>query len=144
MSVTFGREAFFARMRARIMRNVVMVGDCWLWTGRRNNGGYAVMAERLPGYRTPRPLLAHRVAWEAFRRRRVPRGRVCAHDYRCIGPHCVNFAHIRATTQSSNNRDRKRAAKWRLRRIRIEFPPTHSLKVKRTPYRATRTRRECH
>lgn len=117
----------YARMRKRIMRNVFILGECWIWTGRRNNVGYGVMSCRLPGYRHPRPMFVHRVAWEAFHRRRMPRGRVGAHHHRCLSIACCNFEHVRATTQSHNERDKGRAKRWRLRHVRIEFPPTHSL-----------------
>lgn len=122
------REAFFARLRARILRHVeVHPCGCWLWTGRVNNCGYPILTARLNGYKHPRPLFAHRVTWEAFHRRRVPRSRVVAHHYRCIAPRCCNPEHLRATTQSSNARDRIRTKRWRAKQIRIEFPPFHTI-----------------
>jgi hypothetical protein len=122
----------FERLRARIEKHVIIDPEsgCWLWTGRLNKG-HGVIVVRLPGdYRTPRPLYVHRVAWEAYHERKMPVGRVGAHSYKCVAARCCNPSHIRATTQSANNRDQKRARKWRERTLHggVLHPPTHSIK----------------
>lgn len=121
------RAEFFARMRARILRNCERIAgcDCLLWTGARNNKGYGVMSVRIPGV-GHRKILAHRAAWEAFRERKMPRGRVGAHSYKCVSQACANWEHVRATTQSYNERDKKRAVQW-FNRFRCDFPPTHTI-----------------
>lgn len=118
-----------AKLRARIIRNVEVepISGCWLWKGRRNNVGYGIITVRRPGYRTPRPMFVHRVSWEAFHERSMPRGRVGAHSYRCVSQACANWEHVRATTQSHNCRDKKRSSVWRQRVVRMEFPPLHTL-----------------
>jgi hypothetical protein len=122
------REIWCARMRARILRHIeIHESGCWLWRGRRNNMGYGTLNCRMKGYRNPVNLLTHRVAWEVFRQRRIPRGRVVAHHFKCVSNACCNWEHVRATTQSHNLRDIKRAKRWKLRNPRIEFPPTHTI-----------------
>jgi hypothetical protein len=126
------REKRYERLRQRILRNIVVdeKSGCWIWQGRKNKG-HGVMTVRLPGdYRTPRPLYVHRVAWEAFKERKMPAGRVGAHSYKCIAASCCNPDHVRATTQSHNIRDQRRAKKWREKTIRgpALFPPIHSIR----------------
>lgn len=105
------------RMQRRILRNVeVHPSGCWLWTGRLNNDGYAVMSMRMPGCKSPRPMFGHRVAWEAFRKRRMPKRRVGAHSVRCVSRACCNWEHVRATTQSHNERDKARAKALKARK----------------------------
>jgi len=57
---------------------------------------------------------AHRVAYAVFKRT-IPVGMFIAHSIKCVGPHCCNPDHLRATSQSNNCKDKARAAKWRLK-----------------------------
>lgn len=104
-----------ARLRARVIRNVRLdeVTGCWLWQRRINNDGYAVMNVRVPGRKQPVVMFAHRVAYEAFRGRRIADGKVAAHAPECPHRHCCNYLHLRATTQSENERDKVRAKRKR-------------------------------
>lgn len=126
----FSRKQRFARLRARIERQIQIepISGCWLWTG-RNNKGHGIMSVRVQGYKNPRPLYVHRVAWEAYHERRIPAGRVVAHSYKCVAARCCNPDHLRATTQGSNLRDQRRAKRWRERKITegVLFPPLHSI-----------------
>lgn len=125
------REAAFARIRTRIMRLVELHAPtgCWLYLGRLNNKGYAVMSVWFPGDSAPKKIFVHRAAWEAWHRRKMPAGRVGAHDLICVSRSCVAPHHIRATTQSHNERDKWREPPYGRDRsgIRIEWPPTHTI-----------------
>lgn len=112
------------QMQERIRRNVEVCpcSGCWIWARRANNGGYGVMSVVIDGRHVK--ALAHRVAYWAFKRA-VPRGRVVAHSYRCSSQLCCNPAHLRATTQSNNERDKRRAKLWRLRTFREIHPPVY-------------------
>jgi hypothetical protein len=114
-------------LRERIKRNVRVecVSGCWLWTGRANKG-YGTLTVRLPGYDTPRPLYAHRVAYEVFKRR-PPDGLHIAHSIRCVSPLCCNPDHLTAKTPSANMLDKRPAKRWRERNLREIWPPTHYL-----------------
>lgn len=131
------RQLHYARIRARILRLVEIdpASGCWLYTGRLNNKGYGIISIRVEGYREPRKIFTHRAAWEAWRCRKMPRGRVGAHSLRCIARSCCNPGHIRATTQSHNERDKWRKAPYPRDRFRIEFPPIHT--IRRKPCRTT-------
>lgn len=74
-------------------------GECWLWLGASNRGGYGVF--NIPRIR-PGPLAAHRVAY-AVAHGRLPAGRVVMHI--CDNPPCVNPTHLRLGTQQENQRD---------------------------------------
>lgn len=115
-----------SRLMARIMRNVTVhePSQCWLWTGGLNNIGYGTINMRTEGKKHPTPRQAHRVSWEVFKGRRIPKGRVIAHHYKCVSARCCNPDHLRATTQKANCRDKKRAIAWRLKNPTYWFPPT--------------------
>lgn len=112
-------------MQRRILRNVAVDPEtgCWIWKGRKNNKGYGIFTARLDGYDTPRPLFAHRVSYEAFKRG-IPEGRVIAHN--CNRRPCVNPLHLRATTPSGNEKDKHRPR----RRLNGEdLAPIHYLRL---------------
>lgn len=114
------------KLRARITRNIAIhpVTGCWIWKRRANNGGYGTITVRLPDYENPVTLLVHRVSYWAFKRK-VPAGRHVAHSVRCVSQKCCNPDHLRATTQSCNERDKKKAERWRRRWVRELHPPVH-------------------
>lgn len=97
--------------------------------GNKNNGGYPCMSIRIPGggeKTPPKRYYAHRVSYEVFKLKPRKHG-VVAHHYKCISQLCVNPEHLRKTTQSTNERDKKRAAKWK--RIALRRVPEPSVKV---------------
>jgi hypothetical protein len=113
-------------LRQRILKNVVVdaLSGCWLWQRRRNNSGYPTLTFRIPGYDHPVTLLAHRVAYVVFKRM-PPAGLHIAHSIKCVSQLCVNPEHLRATSQSGNERDKKRARRWRQRELRELHAPKH-------------------
>lgn len=77
----------------RLRRRIEVSPDgCWLWTGHINRGGYGILGAR------PRPLLAHRLVWEALKG--LP-PEVLHHDPDCPKS-CVNPEHLSPTTNSEH------------------------------------------
>lgn len=75
-------------------------GECWLWTGYRNQDGYGTFGG----------LGAHRIAWER-EHGPIPAGMTI--DHRCRTRACVRVDHLRLMTPSANFSDngfRDRAA----------------------------------
>lgn len=68
---------------------------CWLWTGSKNNKGYAQLGDN------GRTRSAHRVSYELFKGE-IPAGLQL--DHLCMVRHCVNPEHLEAVTQSVNMR----------------------------------------
>jgi hypothetical protein len=82
-----------ARLWARVDRS----GDCWLWTGYTNPGGYGQM--NVGGHRT---RLTHRVAWE-LTYGAIPDGDFVCH--RCDTPACCRPDHLFLGSHTDNMRD---------------------------------------
>lgn len=77
---------------------------CWFWLRGTDRKGYATMTVQLRSKSRPRATRrVHREAVRAFTGRRVGKGYVIRHD--CDTPWCVNPAHLRGGTASSNMRD---------------------------------------
>lgn len=87
---------------------VDMGGDCWLWTGGKQNQGYGIFW--LDGNR---PVRAHRVSYE-FTKGPIPEGMCVLHS--CDNPPCVNPDHLFLGTYQDNAVDAVR--KLRLARGR--------------------------
>lgn len=97
---------------ARILNNSYLETEtgCWIWIGRRNNGGYGTVTVRIPGRRTPVPVFAHRLAYETFTGK-IPEGYEI--DHKCVQNRCVNPAHLQAVAPRENKRlrdERRREA----------------------------------
>jgi hypothetical protein len=82
-------ERFYSRISA--------AGDCWLWTGFCRPDGYGKFAH-------PGGQYAHRFAQEFFNGP-IPKGMTVDHFLYpggCIGPSCVNPAHLRLASNREN------------------------------------------
>lgn len=86
-------QAFAARTKP--------LGDCLIWTGSTNRGGYGVITDG--GAR----ITAHHYAWEQAGNPPVPDGMFLDHE--CHVESCVEVSHLRLATRSQNNAYRKGA-----------------------------------
>jgi hypothetical protein len=73
-------------------------GNCWEWTGTRNQKGYGQIASG--GCKG----MAHRIAW-TLANGPIPDGLCVLH--RCDNPPCINPAHLWLGTVADNNLDKK-------------------------------------
>ena len=71
------------------------LGECWLWTGALDRGGYG-NAFRI-GRKMRKP---HQVAWELYNRALIPEG--LAIDHLCRVHNCVNPSHLEPVTCREN------------------------------------------
>ena len=85
----------------RILPNVTKTArGCWLFAGRKNNGGYGLCDWRTDGQK--HASTAHRVALEATSGKLLGERIAC---HRCGNPPCGNPAHLFAGTHSDNLKD---------------------------------------
>lgn len=83
-----------------------MSGECWLWTGATNNGGYGAQGRRM----------AHRMSHEIFNGPTL--GKVVMHS--CDNPSCVKPAHLTTGTQSENMQDMARKMRNNTSKLSVE------------------------
>lgn len=74
-------------------------GDCWLWTGHRDENGYGRV-----GYQCRPSIGAHRVAWALTHGGEIPTEWVL---HRCDNPPCVKPDHMFLGDATDNNQDRQ-------------------------------------
>lgn len=84
-------------LESRFARLVDRSGDCHVWTGKTEKGGYGRI-----DYGRKKVLKAHRVAWE-MAYGPIPPGQSVLHH--CDNPPCVRDEHLFLGTQGDNVRD---------------------------------------
>lgn len=86
----------------RFWARVDQTGDCWIWTGHRDRGGYGMFS-----ITNTRHQLAHRFAYED-RIGPIPEGLELDHvrERGCRRRDCVNPAHLEPVTSAENSRRR--------------------------------------
>ena len=119
----------------RFLLYVTKTADCWLWTGGKNQKGYALFWNSGDGRRES----AHRVAYRMWVGE-IPAGLEL--DHLCRTRHCVNPAHLEAVTHRENvlrapdHVGKREAAK-------THCPHNHPLDGKRFDRRKNAMRRYC-
>ena len=88
---------------ARFWERVDTTGECWLWTGHRNEDGYGTLGWQYKQYSAHR--LSYEIAYGA-----IPPGLCVCH--RCDNPPCVRPDHLFLGTQADNMRDRYRKGRY--------------------------------
>jgi hypothetical protein len=78
--------------------------ECWIWTGRRDRGGYGTLRTKTSQVR------AHRVSFE-IHKGEIPEGMVIRHT--CHNPPCVNPNHLLSGTNLDNVMDKVLAGRCR-------------------------------
>lgn len=76
------------KLSLNFWKNVKKTSSCWLWLGRKNNGGYGTWG----------PKSAHRLSFEVFEK--IKKGFVI--DHICKNRLCVNPSHLRQVTLTEN------------------------------------------
>lgn len=86
-------------MKKKILDNIEVVNECWIWKGATNAKGYGNLRD---GHRTK---LAHRASYEAFNGN-ILHGLCVLHT--CDNRSCVNPDHLWQGTHEDNAKDRQK------------------------------------
>lgn len=89
----------------RFWAKVEKTGTCWLWSGRKTQGGYGQFG--INGV----PVYAHRFSWELHNSNKIQKGKHVCHS--CDNPPCVRPDHIWLGTPLQNMRDCIRKGRMR-------------------------------
>lgn len=81
---------------ARLVANTTRIGECLIWTGKRNNKGYGLM------FHAGKNRYAHRAAYMMVYGE-IPAGMQVRH--KCDVPACVRADHLELGTQADNMQD---------------------------------------
>lgn len=90
-------DRFWAKVDKAGPVAVAHLGPCWLWTARRDHGGYGQFFIHQSG--KTKGLGAHRFAYEQIEGL-IPEGLVL--DHLCRNPPCVNPSHLEPVAQREN------------------------------------------
>jgi DNA-binding XRE family transcriptional regulator len=96
-NIIYKRKSLEERFWSKV--NIKGVEDCWEWTGTKIFNGYGkiIIDNKMK--------LAHRVAWELDRGRKVPKDKIIRH-WKCDNPPCCNPIHLRLGTHKDNINDK--------------------------------------
>lgn len=87
-------------VKERLLRFIDKDKDCWVWKGSRTSQGYGQMTVGSMVDGTRRNDMAHRVSYETFVGRKIPKGMTI--DHKCRNKSCVNPEHLEVVTYSVN------------------------------------------
>lgn len=80
----------------RVSSNTITIGDCWLFTGHRDECGYGRI------HKDGKLIRVHRAIWE-FHNGSIPdKMKVC---HKCDNPSCIKIEHLFLGTQADNVHD---------------------------------------
>lgn len=84
-------------LEERLLRMVRLSGECWIYDGRKQRGGYGGV-----GISKGHFELAHRLSYRLFRGP-IPKGKLVLHE--CDRPACVHPLHLWIGTHAQNTMD---------------------------------------
>lgn len=86
-----GKDDYMNRMYLRMKSRYIVAGDCFEFTGNKNNRGYGIISFNI-GYNKRTSMSAHRFIYMMHHKLQLTKQDVVMHS--CDNPSCINVEHL--------------------------------------------------
>lgn len=110
--IVSGTIPIVERLSKKLLDNIIINGDCWIYNGNINDDGYGYLGETttqsINGNKKRHKILAHRYSY-AYHKDKITEGMLIGH--KCNNKSCVNPKHLYEVSSKKNGEDHSESCK---------------------------------